>query len=148
MLQAVLNRFETVDRLADLIRLDAQQSTGANCRQNILDVVQTLQRDLGGEHDFLNSIWAAEEESSILQEGSLIDFLFPAEPEHLRLGAIRKLRASRIVEIQHGKVVRLLVLKDARFGVGVGFESTMAIEMVRSDVENDRDFWPEGLDGF
>ena len=56
--------------------------------------------------------------------------------------------AGRIVRIENREVIRLLVLEDARLGIHVSLERAMAIEMVRRDVQNDRNFRAESLNRF
>ena len=66
--------------------------------------------------------------------GSLAQFLFAAEPENLRPGALCHPHAGRIVGVQHSEVFGLLVLEDAGFGIHVDSKGAMAVQMVRRDV--------------
>ena len=54
--------------------------------------------------------------------------------------------AGGIVGIQHREILRLLVLKDARLGVGVGLERAVAVEVVGRNVEHNRNFRTKRLD--
>ena len=63
-------------------------------------------------------------------------------------GTLGQLDAGGIVGIEDCEVASLLVLEDTRFRVAVDFEGAMAVEMIGRDIQHDRNFGTEGLNGF
>ena len=76
---------------------------------------------------------------------ALLHLFLAAEPEDLRPRPAGQSGAGGIVGIQDREILRLLILKDARLGVGVGLESAVAVEVVGRDVEHDGNFWTKCL---
>src|SRR5207249_655352 len=62
--------------------------------------------------------------------------------------AAHQARTHWIISVQDCEIFRLLVFEDAGFSVDVSVKARMAIQMVRSDVENDSDLRAERLNGF
>ena len=55
--------------------------------------------------------------------------------------------ASGVIGIQDREVVGLLILEDAGFGVHIGSEGAMTIQVIRRDVQDHSDFGTKGLNG-
>ena len=64
--------------------------------------------------------------------------LFPAEPVHMWF-RWRQGRCRRIIRVQHGTVGFGLILENARFGTGIGFQRVMAVQVVGSKVQKEAD---------
>ena len=77
---------------------------------------------------------------------ALLYFVLAAEPEDLGLGTAGQSHAGGIVGIEYREVIGLLILKDARLGVGVGLEGAVAVEVVRRDVQHHGNFRTKRLD--
>ncbi len=72
------------------------------------------------------------------QASTLRHALFAAKPEDLRL--FRQVLSRRfIIEIQYGSVEFGLILKQARFGARVSFQSFVTVQMIGSQVQEDAD---------
>src|SRR5262249_18694262 len=146
--EAVLDRFEILNRLADLRRLAAHEHSGANARQHVFPVVRTFERDFADQPDLALAVGVAKQDLAVANPRALLHFLLAAEPEHLRPRAFAERVAGRVILVQNGEVVGLLVFEDPGFRVHVGLEGAVAIQMVGSNVQNDCDFWPKSLNGF
>src|SRR5262249_24929784 len=144
--QAVLDRVELANRRADLFRLTAHQRRRTDGRENIFDVVRSLERHFGNRHD-LAHILATKGNPPVLYECSPLQLPLAAEPESLRARATGEVDASRIIGIQNRKVILLLILEDVGFGVDIGLESPVAIQMVGSNVQHDGNFRTKAADG-
>src|ERR1700690_1122984 len=90
VLQSVLDCLKVADCFADSVRLAAQQGADADRSQNVFHVMPTLQRNFGDQHNLSLTTAIAEEDAPIVDEGSLLPFSRPAEPEHLCPGASRQ----------------------------------------------------------
>ncbi len=133
---------------ADLFRCASHQCTRTHRGQHIFEIVRSLQRNLGdGENGLQRSI-PSKNNLAVANECSRFHFALAAEPEHLGASTSGKFNAGGIVRIEHGEIVRLLILKDARLGVDVSRKCPMAIEVVGSHVEHDRNFGAKAGDRF
>src|SRR6266576_705508 len=148
ILQAMLNRLEVANGLADLVRRNPHQGAGANRCQNVLHVVRAFQADLTDQHDLALANAITKKDAAVVDVSALLDLLLSAEPEDLSARPIWQSQASGIVFVEDNVVGGLLIFEDAGFGVDVGLECAVAIEMIGSDVQNYRNLGPEGLDGF
>ena len=148
VLQPVFDCLEIFYRLSNLLRRAAHERACADTCQNVLDVVRTFQWNFRYQHEVALPIGCAEEDASIAYESAMVHFFLSTEPENLGFRSCRQRYATGIVSIQHCKIIRLLVLEDPSLCIYIGFEGSMTIKMVRSDVQNYRYFGPEGLDGF
>ena len=83
----------------------------------------------------------AKQNPAIANVGALLDLFFAAEPENFCASTACEFHAGRIVGIQHREITRLLILEDARLGVGVGREGAVAVKVIGSDVKHYRDLW-------
>src|SRR5205807_1809072 len=69
-------------------------------------------------------------------DGAALDLFTLPKPTDLRLNFTTDLHASRIINVEHSKVVRLLVLKDARLHGRIDLEGAVTIKMVRRDIQD------------
>ena len=131
---------------ANAFRLAAHQSARHRRRPEHSRRCGALQRNFGRQHDLT---WPLASRKRIWPShiGALLHLFLAAEPEDLCLSPAGHSRAGWIVCIQHCEIVWLLVLKDARLGVGVGLERAVAVEMVRRNVEHHRNPRTKGLNG-
>src|SRR5581483_948349 len=114
-------------------------------RQHVLQIVRPLQRDLAERHDFAGGGLVPVSNLAGFDERTPFYFPFPAEPDFLPRGALRKPRRSRIISIEHREVAGRLVLKNPRFGIHVSLEIAVTVEMIGSDVEHHADLWVKAI---
>ena len=70
------------------------------------------------------------------------DSFLPAEPEHLRPRR-RTCRGRWIIRVDDGRVILGLIFEHPHFRAPVGFERAVAVQMVRSEIEEHGDIWAE-----
>src|ERR1035441_10063548 len=75
------------------------------------------------------------------------DFLQPAEPEDGCLRSGSYLDARLVVRIQHGKIVRGLVLENTSLCCGVIFKRMVPVKMIGGDVQHHCNARVKALDG-
>jgi len=85
---------------------------------------------------------------AVADPGALLHFFLPAEPKDLRARSRSHGCAGGVVGVEHGEVAALLIFKYARFRVHIGFECAVPVEMVGRDIQYDRNFRTESLNGF
>src|SRR5208337_1734668 len=147
MLQPVFDGGKLPHRFADLRWLASHQGANADRRENILDVVRPLQRDLRYRQDFMLATGVTEEDAAFPRVGSRIHFLLAAEPEDLGASSGRQFRTGAVVGVEHSKIRWLLVLENTGLGAGIGSEREMPVQVIGRDVEHNRDVRTECLDG-
>src|SRR5579864_5750873 len=136
-----------MDCLPDFFRSTSHERTGADRSQDILHVMRALEGDVRYRQHVPLFLGITKDDHAVANPRAQRNFLLTAKPEYLRPSPRSQSRTGRIVQIEHREVAGLLVLEDARLGVDVGVERAMAVEMVRRDIEHDRNFGPKGLDG-
>ena len=148
----MLDRVETAHRLANRLRRNSGQPRRAYRRQHILDIVLAFQRNLAYRQNRFER-WTvprrARRSTPWCTNAPCRTGLRAAEPEDLSAWA--RLAAccdSRIVGVQHQKVLGGLVREDALLGGSVIFEGAMAVKMVRRDVQEHCDLGVKIYDGF
>ena len=110
--------------------------------------MRTFKRNLTDRHNPFIRSFAAKHDFSFARERSLLHLLFAAEPEDLGLSARSKFNASRIIGIQHGKIVGLLIFKNAGFRIHVSLKRSMAIQMIGRHVQHHGNFRPKATNRF
>ena len=144
-LQPVLDRLELAHSLPNLFCRAAHERTRTNRRQHVFQIVRPLQRNLRNGDHFALLIAVAKHDAATANKRPSLHFLLPAEPEHLSAGSGGHGHTGWIVGIQDDKVTGILVLEDPRFRGGVGLERAVTIQMVRSNVQHDRNLRVESL---
>ena len=155
--QAMFDRLEIAHRLANFLGCASHQSACAHGGQNILEIVCAFQRYLGNLHDLAlrhslfapsvreNDVAITKDDVAVTHPRALLNFFLPAEPEHLSARPGSHRYAGGIVGIENRKVASLLVFEDAGFRVHINVKRPVAVEVVRRDVQHDRDFGTESL---
>ena len=89
------------------------------------------------EHQPVPSV-SPENNAAIANECSRFHFPWRLNQNTCAASAPGKLHAGRIVRVQHGEIVGMLVLENTGLGVDVSRKCPMAIQVVGRDVEHDR----------
>src|SRR5262249_25086593 len=116
--------------------------------KNVFKIVCAFQWNLGDLHDLALAIEIAKEDAAVVRVCALFYFFLAAEPVELSACTIGETGSDLIISVEHSKVVALLVLEDSRLRVDVVFKCLVAVEMVGSDIKNDRDLWAKIDDSF
>src|SRR5579872_730322 len=127
---------EFVHCLANARRLHIAESSNTNCGQHVLQVVCPFESDIGNEHDFLLPVAIAKQNAGITNICPLLDLFLTAKPEDLRMSSLCQPHARGIVGIENHEVVGPLIFEDARLGICINRESSVAVEMIGSDIEH------------
>src|SRR5579884_1242567 len=148
VLEAVLDGFEFLHGFADAVGLAADQRPYADGREDIFQIVRTLEANLTDGHDFHVISFGPPEDFAVTHEGALVHFFLAAEPEFLRFADRPQLHAGGVVRVENSEVAGSLVLKNPRLGRDVGLKRVVAVEVVGRDVQDYGYFSVEGINGF
>src|SRR5262252_5186324 len=132
--KTMLDGFEVRDCLANLRRLAADERADRNSRENILQVVRAFEGNLCDLHDLLLALAITKEDAAVANIAAPAHFFLAAEPDNLRMNAIRKRGGCGVIGVQHCEVVSSLILEDARLRLDVIFEGLMTVEMIGRNV--------------
>ena len=84
----MFDRAKIAYRLADFIRRASKKDAGANTRKHVLEVVCTLQGNLGDWHDFAHAGRIAKDNSSVFEVGARFKFDLSAKPNNPAMRSI------------------------------------------------------------
>ena len=146
-LQAVLDGMKRCDSLADRLSINASETRCADRREHVLHVVRARERNLGDRHDWLHlaTLLRAEEDALAVHERALLHLPARTEPVDLSLRLRGDQLRGLVFGVEDQEVVCGLVLGDASLRRGVGLEAAVAVEVIRCDVQHQRDLRMECL---
>ena len=143
----MLHPLEAAHRLPDGIRPNTQQPRRAHRRQHVLQVVLAFQaNEVAVEHAFPRRP-IGENDGAVFHIGAHVHAPPTAEPEPLRPDFRRQVGAERIVGVEDGEVLALLVAEQPRLRCHVLAHGGVAVEVVRRDVQQRRHSRAETADG-
>src|SRR5438045_1325095 len=128
---------------------DADSWTGATGRrtrgQHVLHVVRAAEGDLLDRAHRPLGAGQTERDGAVPDERPLTDGLEPTEPEEPARGPAGQRGRARIVGIDDGPVAGRLAGEEPRLGAPVRVERSVAVEMVRREVEESAHPRPEAV---
>src|SRR5258708_5365884 len=124
------------DSLADLRGLATGDHANTCCGQDILEVVRAFEMNIRSlQHGNFFSV-SAKDDLIAAKKRSCIHFLLAAKPRQRRFDFALQVGTGRVVGVQDSEITGLLVLEDSRLRVYVGLKRVVAVEMVRSDIQD------------
>ena len=109
--------------------------------------MRARERNLGDRHNRLDlaAFLRAEEDALAVHERALLHLTARAEPVDLRLRLRGDQLGRLVLGVQDQEVVCGLILGDASLRRGIRLEAAVAVEVIRRDVQHQRDLRMERL---
>ena len=143
----MLDRLESSHGLANGFRRAPRQAGQADGCQNVFEIVRALQRDFRDRKNFTVCAFFSKENLFVADERSGCHLVTAAEMQHRARDVAGELVGGGIVCVEDAVVFRFLIFKNAGFGINVGLERAMAVEMIGRDIEDAGNKRPKRLRG-